>query len=278
MSFSSIMVHLTVGTGNEKVLQIAADFAERLKVQRIIGIAGCQPLQVYGDGVGYISSGLFELDRAEIEKEMKEAEEQFRTILNRKAAKLEWRSTVTFGLIADFIAREARAADLLITTPKQIGSIFDSTRRVGVADLVMHVGRPVIVVGEAVQQLDLGNIVVGWKESREARRAVKDALPLLRIAGSVTITEITSKEGMPGARERVDDVVNWLRVHDIEASSSTRIVLEDEATELDGLAEELGAGMVVGGAYGHSRLREWVLGGVTRDLLLRPRCCSFVSH
>jgi len=47
---------------------------------------------------------------------------------------------------------------------------------------------------------------------------------------------------------------------------------------LSGLAEELKAGMVVGGAYGHSRLREWVLGGVTRDLLLQPTRCSLVSH
>ena len=46
----------------------------------------------------------------------------------------------------------------------------------------------------------------------------------------------------------------------------------------DKLVEDLKVGMVVGGAYGHSRLREWVLGGVTRDVLLRPTKCSFISH
>ncbi|HWD38011.1 MAG TPA: hypothetical protein VG944_04130 [Fimbriimonas sp.] len=149
---------------------------------------------------------------------------------NGKAAKLEWRSSITFDLLADYIAREARAADLLIAAPEQSGSVFDNTRRVVLADLVMRSGRPVLVVGETVQQLDLENVIVGWKDTPETRRAVSDALPLLRMASRVTIAEIASKEDEPHARERVDDVLSWLGMHDIKATNSTRILLDSEAT------------------------------------------------
>jgi nucleotide-binding universal stress UspA family protein len=265
------MVHLPLGRSNENTVQVATDLAERLKVQKVIGIAGSQPPQTYGD------PALLEMDRVELEKGLKDAEESFRNAFGSKVAKLEWRSAITLGLVADYIARELRAADLLITPSEHGGSIFDS-RRVLVADLVMRAGRPVFVVGDESQKLNLESIVLGWKESREARRVANDALPLLRMAGRVTVVEIASEDEAAAARKRIAEVADWLKEHKIAASSQVRTGLADDAAELDGLAIELGAGVVVAGAYGHNRLREWVLGGVTRDLLLRPARCSFVSH
>jgi len=171
-----------------------------------------------------------------------------------------------------------RAADLLVTAAEEGGSLFDRSRQVNVADLVLRAGRPVLVVGSTVDALDLRSVVIAWKDTREARRAVEDALPLLMLSDRVIVAEVASGEELAGARVRTKDVAAWLARHGVTASARTVTAANEEAAELWKLAKELDAGLLVGGAYGHTRLHEWVLGGVTRDLLLQPARCSLVSH
>ena len=163
-----------------------------------------------------------------------------------------------------------RAGDILITAAWEDASLLDTTRQVDAADLVLKAGRPVLVVGGTVDKLDLRNVVVAWKDTREARRAVEDALPLLMLADRVTVVEVASDEELAAARIRTDDVADWLARHGVAASARTATAVGDDFERLSSIAMELDAGLVVGGAYGHTRLREWVLGGVTRNLLLRP--------
>ena len=200
--------------------------------------------------------------------------------LDETGAAVEWRSTVlTYGAIADYVAAEMRAADLLIIAADEAGAAFDRSRHVDVADLVPQIGRPVLLAGAGVDRLDLRSVVVGWKDTREARRAAEDALPFLRLAERVTVVEVVPDGELEDARIRTQDVADWLATHGVTASVRTLAATKDEAATLREAATKLGAGLLVGGAYGHTRLREWVVGGVTRDLLLRPiGCCSLVSH
>ncbi len=124
----------------------------------------------------------------------------------------------------------------------------------------------------------LDAVVIGWKDTRETRRAVVDALPLLRHAGRVAVVEVASEEDLPAARTRLDDVVAWLKRHGVVAHSVAAPAAGDDATRLDGIVLEHGAGLLVAGAYGHNRLREWTLGGVTRTVLKHPGRCSLLSH
>lgn len=180
--------------------------------------------------------------------------------------------------IADYVAEQMRAADILITSPEEGTARFNGARQIKLADLVLKAGRPVLVVGPGVDKLDPRNVVVGWKDTREARRAAEDALPLLKLANRVTVVEIAAEEDLRRAQIRTGDVAAWLERHGI--SSAVRVVraVYEDSTRIADLARECGAGLVVGGAYGHTRAREWMLGGVTRDLLLRPTGCSLVSH
>jgi nucleotide-binding universal stress UspA family protein len=98
------------------------------------------------------------------------------------------------------------------------------------------------------------------------------------MAGKVTVAEIVDPDAMSEADVGVNDVVEWLNAHDIAARARVERGGDEDSAVLSGLAEDLKAGLVVAGAYGHTRLREWVLGGVTRDLLMKPVRCSFVSH
>jgi nucleotide-binding universal stress UspA family protein len=80
------------------------------------------------------------------------------------------------------------------------------------------------------------------------------------------------------ARARVDDVVAWLARHDVVAFAVVTDTDAHAANQLELVAKETGSDLVVAGAYGHSRLREWAFGGVTRDLLTRSTRCSLLPH
>lgn len=277
----SLMVRLAAGSPNDALLGLTADLAARLKVARVIGISARQPIPIYGSPDMYVPPELATWDREQIDKEFKAAEKEFRSALDGKVAAVEWRSTVvTYGSIADYVAEQMRAADLLVTAAHEGGALLDASRYVNVADLVLRAGRPVLVAASTQDKVDLRTVVVGWKDTREARRAVQDALPLLRLADRVIVVEIVANEDLADARTRTQDVAAWLTAHGIAASARAVVATTGEAAQLRNIASdlELDAGLLVGGAYGHTRLREWVLGGVTRDFLLQPVRCSFVSH
>ena len=276
MAFRTIMVHLELGRSNNGLLEIAGDLAQRSKAD-LIGIAGCQPVTIpYNET--YVSGDIIVEDRKEIEREIKETERQFRAATQGRVASVEWRSIITFDPLADFIAQEARAADLVITGPDIGGKFFDSTRRVGIADLVMQAGRPVLIVPHNRQEINLNHVVVGWKGTRESRRAIADALPLMKLAGKVTVLEIAPEQDIPSAKERLADVLNWLKRHDVLAKTEVVAAQGEDSLRFADLVRERQADLIVAGAYGHSRVREWALGGVTMDFLLNPDRCVLVSH
>lgn len=278
MLATTLMVHIPPGDDSASVLHLANDVAGRTNVGKIIGIAALRPLQIYAGSEAYVPQNLFRQDWEAMERALSLAEKHFRAAFAGNPQKLEWRSSIVPTLASDYVAEQMRAADLLITPGMSRRLVFDDTRYMDVADLVLKAGRPVIVAGSHVTKLDLGSVLIGWKDSREARRAVEDAVPLLRMAGRVTVVEVVDKDEIAQADARLKDVVEWLAGHDIAADARVEPGGDEDSLVLSGLAQDLKAGLVVGGAYGHSRLREWVLGGVTRDLLLRPSHCSFVSH
>jgi nucleotide-binding universal stress UspA family protein len=143
---------------------------------------------------------------------------------------------------------------------------------------ILGAGCPFPVVPAAVY-LTAEHVVVGWKDTREARRAVRDALPSLHEAKRVTIMEICEKDQMDGARQHVDEVVPYLARHRIKAERRVEIHAHGSgADQIIALAEDEGADLPVTGAYGHSRLNEWVFGGMTRDLLTSSPICCLMSH
>jgi nucleotide-binding universal stress UspA family protein len=270
------MVHLELGQSNAGLLGVAGDLAQRFEAG-VIGIAMCQPMQIiYSEG--YVPADLIVEDREQRDKQIATAEAEFRNALQARIGRIEWRSAVTPDPLADYLAREARSADLLITRVDHNASVFDHSRHVAIGDVVMHVGRPVLVVPTTAAGASFDRMMVGWKDSRETRRAIADALPLLQRATQVAIVEVAAESELEAARGRLDDVVQWLSRHGVAAEPIARPSTGEDAHQLNAIALERNAGVIVAGAYGHSRVREWVLGGVTRDLLLRAGSCALVSH
>jgi nucleotide-binding universal stress UspA family protein len=276
MSYATLMVHLQLGQPNKALLKITADLAERCKAG-VIGIAVCQPMRIiYNDG--YVPGDIFEQDRKEIDEQTKAAEAEFRVALGGRIGTIEWRSAVTYQPLSTYLANEACCTDLVITGVDRNTSLFDTSRHVDIGDLVMQAGRPCLIVPAATADLALRHAVIGWKDTGETRRAIRDALPLLKAAARVSVVEIADKEAFAASRVRLQGVVGWLRRHGVEATAITSPSTGADAAQLNTIVAEQGGDLLVAGAYGHSRVHEWALGGVTRDLLLRADHCAMVSH
>jgi nucleotide-binding universal stress UspA family protein len=273
MSYSTLMVHMDLDRSNDARLRIAGELAERFDA-RVIGTAAAevQPLY-YMEGAA--AQNFLEDERIRLKGKIADCETQFRKYFKARASNIEWRGAL--GFPGECVARDARAADLIIVGGQ--GGQADTTCQIEPGDLVLRAGRPVLVVPADMDFLKLNCVVVAWKETREARRAVADALPLLHKARQVLVVELLeSGEDQTAAQARVDDVARWLVRRGISASSIATKALVGVTSRLTILAQDEGAGVIVAGAYGHPRLREWAFGGVTRDLLHQQKCCALLSH
>lgn len=276
MTYATVMVGLSLDQPNETRLEIAGQLAERLGA-RVIGIAAAEfsPPLYFTDGEQ--AQKLIDHGRATIKNRIAGVESEFRAAVQNRVSDVEWRCAEDFP--SRYIVQQARACDIIVTGEAGRGAFGDPFVQISPSDLVMQAGRPLLVVPEACDWLDLRSVLVAWKDTAEARRAVADALPLLRMAEEVMVVEIVEEQADRAvALSRVGDVVAWLSWHGIRASEQVPHECGEAPAQLERIASEVGAGVVVAGAYGHSRLREWILGGVTQRLINPLNRCSFLSR
>ena len=275
MDYKTIMVGLALDRPNDACLAVAGDIAERFGA-RIVGVAASDLRPPLYFAEGEFAQKLFEEEAAAIRTRLSELEAEFRASVGKRAPSVEWRSAR--ALPVPYTVEQARAADVIVVGART-ETLVDQNAAADPSDLVMQAGRPLIVVPPAVQWLDLRSVLVAWKDVREARRAVFDALPILACAKEVTIAEIPEQEGhRADATSHVADVAAWLRGHGIVANTVVPERAGRITEQLEEIAANIGAGAVIAGAYGHSRFRQWVLSGVTRHLATESRRCAFLSR
>jgi nucleotide-binding universal stress UspA family protein len=276
MTYKTVVVALALGQSNDARLEVAAQLTERFGA-RVIGIAAAEFSPPLYFTEGEPAQRLIDQGWAAVKSRLKGLEDEFRAAMKKRAVEAEWRCGEDFP--TRFVVRQARACDILVVGEGARGGLVDPFVQVNASDLVMQVGRPLLVVPETCNWLDLRSVLVAWKDTAEARRAVSDALPLLGQAKEVTVAEIVEDEAeREAALSRVGDVTAWLSRHGVSASPLVPEQSGDAAAQLERIASEVGAGVVVAGAYGHSRLSEWILGGVTRQLIKPSNRCSLLSH
>jgi nucleotide-binding universal stress UspA family protein len=273
VTYSTLLAHLDGGQSNEPVLAMTASLAEQYKA-RVIGIAACQPMQI-GVAGGDFTGGLAVLERDIVDNELKRAQAEFQACAEIQPFVLEWRSSETLSPVSHIVADEARCADLVITS-LCTGASRNALTHADTGELIIRAGRPVLVVPDKPAASCFETVIVAWADTRECRRAVMDALPILKRAERVVVVEVTPT--LTEARSQTRDVVAWLSRHAIGAGQIVAPAKGNHAHSLALIAGEHGADLVVAGAYGHNRLREWAFGGVTRDLLLRLNICALLSH
>jgi nucleotide-binding universal stress UspA family protein len=205
---------------------------------------------------------------------LREKEVWFRGLAVSNARTPEWRWALDFP--AKVLTREARAADLIVIGQKPEWGAYQSIDPGGA---ILKMARPTLVVPEGIGTLRAKRIVFGWKDTREARRAARDALPLFQKATCVTIVEACEEGEEKTGLQRLDDVVRYLSRHQVKSAARVRVRQHGSgAAQLLEIAQEEHADLLVTGAYGHSRLDEGVFGGVTRDLLSSSQIWCLMSH
>jgi nucleotide-binding universal stress UspA family protein len=276
MTYATVMVSMALDRSNDARLEVAGQLAERFGAH-IIGIAAAEfsPPLYFTDGEQ--AQKILDEGRAAIRNRIAKVEAQFKAAMQSRAGAVEWRSAEDFP--TRFIVQQARAADIIVVGKGGRDALGDPFMQADPGDLLMQTGRPLLVVPETSNWLDLRNVLIAWKDAPEARRAVVDALPMLRKAKDVIVAEIFEDEaGKAAALSGVEDVVAWLSRHGVLASGQVPDECGHAAAQLGRIASEVGAGLVVAGAYGHSRFREWVFGGVTKELINPLKSCSLLSR
>jgi nucleotide-binding universal stress UspA family protein len=276
MTYTTVMVGLALDRSNDAGLEIAGQLAERFKAC-VIGITAGEFSPPLYFTAGEQAQQVIDRGQTAIRNRIAEVEAQFRAAMQNRAAALEWRCAEDFP--TRFIVQQARAADIIVAGENGNNALANPFMQASSSDLLMQTGRPLIVVPDACDWLDLRSVLIAWKDTPECRRAVVDALPILCQAKDVIVAEIVEDEANRSAGlSGVEDLVAWLSRHGVVASQQVPAECGNAAAQLDRIASEVGAGVVVAGAYGHSRFREWVFGGVTKRLLTPSRRCSLLSH
>jgi len=276
MSYASLMVYVDDEADNVARIGFARDLAA-IHDAALIGVAVSEPEPPLVDAyvAGGMAGEILALRRDQADGELAAAKKRFLDAMKDTGISHEWRAET--GYPASCVARHARAADLILVGRDAGRSPY---RAPDAGDLIMNVGRPVLIAPPRALAAPVDGVaLVAWKEGREAQRAVAAALPLLHQAREVLVVEICAAADAASAAARTADVADWLKRHGVAAESEARPRDDRPAGDrILACVEQTGANLVVAGAWGHSRMREWVLGGVTQALLNRSQSWLMLSH
>jgi nucleotide-binding universal stress UspA family protein len=270
--YATLLVHAEPGQRSTRRVALAARLARETGA-RLIGLAAetFDPATGVDLFSGYAPEAIGFLQE-QINADLQSAEQAFRR--DAAGAEIEFRSVQAYP--SRVLARVARAADLIVVSPR---SRLGPALAADVAEVVMHAGRPVLIAPPEARQLSARAVVVAWKDTRESRRAVADALPFLLAAEDVIVHAVCEDEAVDEVKFQADDVVAQLKRHGVRARANVSTSApEGVAREIARIAALNQADLIVAGAYGHSRVHEWAFGGVTDELIHEPPCCVLMSH
>lgn len=275
MTLRSILVFLDPEQPSEAALGVARDLASQAGARLIGASAGLPAMPLYVEGM--VAPSVMQADGDALMEAIGRCESRFREAVADIGVPVEWRTANAYA--ADWLADQARAADLVVVGRNGGNFALTTPTALDIGDAIMQAGRPVLVVPPASKGLSLERALIGWKDTPEARKAAAAALPLLKLVKNVSVIEIVhSDDEREAAQARIADVAAWLAAHKVAATVSIAPSSGDDGRQLEMLATENRAGLIVAGAYGHSRLREWILGGVTQRLLRNETACVLFAH
>jgi nucleotide-binding universal stress UspA family protein len=199
-----------------------------------------------------------------IAAELKACETVFRTWAAAAQVRSEWRDDPQF------------VVDLIVTSPQRDDDASDF-RPIDIGALLLRSGRPVLCVPPQAAWTGANRVVVAWKNTREARRVLSDALPLLQTAEQVLVIEIVEPETQSDGSTAA--AAAFLERHGVRVTARSEAQRDTAVSDqLFRHAETEAADLLVAGGYGHSRLGEWVFGGVTRALIDESPIPVVLSH
>ena len=287
MALKDILVHLDNGSRGEARLNLAIALAQRHGAH-LTGLYAADIPNAeffYGATLPFAGAGA---GAEEVVRRMRTdavaassgTEALFRDRIRRDDVPGEWRFVE--GPVPATVALHARYADLTVVgQPNPYDPKQEVNQDAIVVTPLMSSGRPILIVPYAGNFLQIGDhVLVAWNASREAARAVNDALPLLERAQKVTILAVNPRQGIAGHGEvPAADIALHLARHGVKAEAAHTFANDiADGDALLSYAADIGVDLIVAGGYGHSRTREMVFGGVTRTLIEAMTVPVFLSH
>ena len=270
MSVASIMVALDTGEAAARRVRLAADLARRFEAT-LSGVAARKLPSLGPAGDLGAAQATYDEEQAKLADELARAEEIFRAGAGADI-RTGWRQAEAAP--EAFLVRQARGTDLVVVG-RDAGRTGHDAMVPDPGMVLMEAGRLVLVVPPGVERLDAARIVIAWKDAPEARRAVSAALPFVGRADKVFVAAAGSEARFEGA----DEVSDLLCRHGAHVTTNLLDAPGGEiADAVLRFAKREDADLVVMGGDGHSRLREWLFGGVTRDMLRTSPLCCLMSH
>jgi nucleotide-binding universal stress UspA family protein len=269
MAYKTILVCLN------EIARLAQLTAAATKLGRtfeahVSGLYVIPSVQVY-PSVGFEAAPqVFEGNRTFFKENLEKTKNVFEAAMRKEGLSFDFHTVDSATpTIADEVIAEGRAADLIIVSQTDTGEM-SGVERDFAEQVVMAAGRPVLVLPfKGEPNLDFTDVIVGWDGGREAACATFDALPVLKAAKRVRVLRVDPQKD-PSLRGKVAgaDVAETLARHGVKVetmSYPTEGLGEGQA--LLRCAADNGADLIVMGAYGHSRLTEFIFGGATRHIL-----------
>jgi nucleotide-binding universal stress UspA family protein len=280
MSYKTVLVHCDGDKPVAQRISIAADLAGRFG-SHLVGLHVTPPFSVptFVD-TSFSVEPLMEAYQANVEADREAATGAFTAAMKQRSISSEWR--LADGHVADEVIVQSRYADLVVVGQSNPESWRATATPPDLAETVaLATGRPVLVVPYVGTPKPVGKtVMLCWNASRESARAASEALPLLRDAEKVVVLTIDARPSSGGhGAEPGADVASWLTRHGVKVG-----VQRDRAYNVDvgdvilSRAADLDADLIVMGVYGHSRAREFVLGGASRTLLRSMTVPVLMAH
>lgn len=268
MSYKTILVHCDASPATAHRVLLAAELSWRFG-SHLVGMHTCPPFEappLFESGTSM--DGLYTVYDESMKADKAAARAIFDKAIGSKVQSIEWRSVE--GYADDQLVLQARYADLVVLGQSNPRGAKGIPVPAHLPEAVaMSTGRAVLVVPYIGAPKTPGKtVMVCWNSSREAARAASDAMPFLTDAEKVVILVVDPSRATGHGSEPGADVATWLVRHGVKATVQRDIAVDGDvgATILSRAADH-GADMIVMGIYGHSRVREFVLGGVSRTLL-----------
>jgi nucleotide-binding universal stress UspA family protein len=272
-----IVVNLSVGEKPGPACAYAVSLAAAFEAH-LAGIAFLYDPIVPISGAGYIPADVIDAQERENEQATRSALNQFNTACARAGVSAEPLTlTASYGGVGEQFGRIARRFDVAIVG--QAEPETSAVEEIIAESALFESGRPVIVVPYIQKEpFKLDNVMVCWDGSRSAARAIADAMPLLAKSGRVEVVIVTNERGKQDEIEGADIGAHLAR-HGLNVEiKRTALGDIDVADVLLSHAADSGSDLIVMGGYGHSRLREFVLGGVTRSILRSMTAPVLMAH
>jgi nucleotide-binding universal stress UspA family protein len=283
MAYKDLLVVLDEDERSRERIALAATIAARFGAHLVglYAMVGSEPPGRFGQFGGYapLFRPIYEEIEAKIRAQAEAMRLVFEDVVSRNSLSAEWR-TVS-GYPAEQVALHGRYADLIILGQIDPADPWSPLLHPLPHEVALAAGRPVLVVPYAGHFEQVGRrVLIGWDASREATRAISDAMPLLAAASAVTVITVDAEEANAKQGEIPDaDIALHLARHGVTANveriPAAGIGVGDA---LLSRANDLDADLLVMGAYGHSRVRELLLGGATRTVLARMTLPILMAH